>query len=60
MAQLYRLWVGEEDYGTCAEKPAKMWLAYWTTNYPYENARIEEVPDDAPLFLKPPPLNKLD
>jgi hypothetical protein len=48
---MYRLWVGDEDYGTASEKAAKMWLAYYEERYPTDGARIEPVSDDAPVFL---------
>jgi hypothetical protein len=48
----FRLWIGDEDYGTAGERPARLWLAYQQEHYPGEPARIEEVPDDAPVFLK--------
>lgn len=47
----FRLWIGDEDYGTAAESQARAWLAYHTRTYPLEPARIEEVADDAPVFL---------
>jgi hypothetical protein len=49
---VFRLWIGDEDYGTAAERQAKMWLAYHKQVYPNEPARIEEVADDAPMFIK--------
>jgi hypothetical protein len=48
----YRLWIGDEDYGTAAERQAKMWLAYHQQLYPDELARIEPVADDSPVFIK--------
>lgn len=48
----YRMRVGTADYGTIAKgKEAKAWLNYWKKNFPEEDARLEEVPDDAPKFL---------
>jgi hypothetical protein len=48
---LYRLWQDGEDYGTASEWVAGMWLSYVQEAYPCTDARIEKVPDDAPVFL---------
>lgn len=48
---MYRLWCEGEDYGTAAAGPAQLWLEHQRTKYPDEEAHLEEVDDDAPVFL---------
>jgi hypothetical protein len=52
--QLYRLWVGEEDFGTAAERQAKLWLQAAAERHPGELVFIEPVDANAPVFLKQP------
>jgi hypothetical protein len=50
--QLYRLWDGDEDFGTATEKAARMWLEVALKYNP--DAHIEPVDANAPVFLKQP------
>jgi hypothetical protein len=49
-----RLWIGDEDYGTAGDRQADLWLQAHRERYPDQPARIEPVPDDAPVFLPKP------
>jgi hypothetical protein len=48
--QLYRLWVGNEDFGITAEEPAKEWLEVIRERYPDENIRIQPVAAEEATF----------
>jgi hypothetical protein len=47
--QLYRLCVGNEDFGTAGEEVARVWLVI-RERYPDYNVRIEPVGSAAPTF----------
>jgi hypothetical protein len=51
----YRLWCEGEDYGTAGERQAQMWLTQQRAQYADEEAHIEPVADDAPVFLPAAP-----
>ena len=48
---MVRLRVNGEDYGVMSERAAQMYQEVHQKNYPYESYCIENVPDDAPVFL---------
>jgi hypothetical protein len=49
---IYRLWSDGEDMGTAGEHAARLWLTIAKAKG--EDARMEPVEDDAPVFLDQP------